>query len=76
MQKIGITECVLDRGDHCAGLLIKHLHCGSPLCSFYKTARQEYESQAYCRERARRLGFTFKTTAELTEVYENYRREV
>lgn len=69
-------ECVLERGDYCAALTVRYLHCGSTLCPFYKTAKQEYESQAYCRERAKRMGFTFKTTAELAKVYEDYRKEV
>lgn len=75
-MRITEKKCVLECKDYCAALLVRHLHCGSPLCPFYKTVEQEYESQKYCRERAERLGFTFKTTAELAEIYENYRKEV
>ncbi|MGF6376871.1 hypothetical protein M2140_001949 [Clostridiales Family XIII bacterium PM5-7] len=60
------SDCILAAdGGKCKGLTERHPLCGSKLCPFYKTEKEERISQDYCRRRLAALGVDFKTLYKL-----------
>lgn len=54
------NDCILSTRKGCAALKKQDEHCGTNGCPFFKTERQECNSQAYAKRRCERLGIAFK----------------